>query len=598
MYLKKALKPNGRIYLTIVEKYRDPKDGKSKDRPVKVIGYADEYLDKYEDPVKHFKELAKKMTLEASEEKKKKLITKIIDLDEELSISDTEEKNLGYGFIKHIYKELEIDKFFKKKLEKEDTKLEVEKIFELLVFSRIINPGSKKYSYENKDFFFEKFDGFKLDDVYRALDIITKYDEELQRWIYDHSVTIYKRDLSATYFDCTNYYYDVSSPDEDEIDDEGNLLLKRYRKYGPEKNHRKDPIVELGLLMDGSGIPLSYGLFPGNESEKVHMLPIIKKAKINFGFQRTIVVADRGLNTSDNIYYLNGKNSSDNNQMDGYVYGQSIRSADKEFKDWCIKSEGYEDTIIEENGSAITFRHKSRIYPKKISVNVNIKGETKKKTITVDQKQMVYYSEKYAKKQRLEREKSINRAKDLIAHPKKYDRVSAKGASGYVRNIAYNEETGEIVSLNLKLDEEKIEEEKKYDGYYSIVTSELKMDDIRLREVYRGLAKIEETFKITKSELDTRPIYVTTNPHIEAHFTTCFTAIVLLRLLQNRLDNKYPAHQIINSLKKYRCIPEEKNIYRILSSDEILIECGKIFGSQDTTKKYRSREEIRRFLKY
>ena len=346
MYLKKALKPNGRIYLTIVEKYRDPKDGKSKDRPVKVIGYADEYLDKYEDPVKHFKELAKKMTQEASEEKKKKLITKIIDLDEELSISDTEEKNLGYGFIKHIYKELEIDKFFKKKLEKEDTKLEVEKIFELLVFSRIINPGSKKYSYENKDFFFEKFDGFKLDDVYRALDIITKYDEELQRWIYDHSVTIYKRDLSATYFDCTNYYYDVSSPDEDEIDDEGNLLLKRYRKYGPEKNHRKDPIVELGLLMDGSGIPLSYGLFPGNESEKVHMLPIIKKAKINFGFQRTIVVADRGLNTSDNIYYLNGKNSSENNQMDGYVYGQSIRSADKEFKDWCIKSEGYEDTIM------------------------------------------------------------------------------------------------------------------------------------------------------------------------------------------------------------------------------------------------------------
>ena len=138
MYLKKALKPNGRIYLTIVEKYRDPKDGKSKDRPVKVIGYADEYLDKYEDPVKHFKELAKKMTQEASEEKKKKLITKIIDLDEELSISDTEEKNLGYGFIKHIYKELEIDKFFKKKLEKEDTKLEVEKIFELLVFSSVI----------------------------------------------------------------------------------------------------------------------------------------------------------------------------------------------------------------------------------------------------------------------------------------------------------------------------------------------------------------------------------------------------------------------------------------------------------------------------
>ena len=598
MYLKKAVKPSGRIYMTIVEKYRDPESGKSKDKPIKVIGYADEYKDQYEDPVAHFKNLAKQMTLEAEEEKKKKLITKVIDLNEELTVRSSEEKNIGYGFIKQIYKELEIDRFFKKKLEKEDTSLPVEKIFELLVFSRIINPGSKKYTYENKDFLFEKFDGFSLDDVYRALDIITKYDEDLQRWIYDHSVTIYKRDISATYFDCTNYYYDVSSPDEDEKDDDGNLLLKRYRKYGPEKNHRKDPIIELGLLMDASGIPLSYGLFPGNESEKVNMLPIIKKAKINYGFQRTIVVADRGLNTSDNIYYLNGKNDSDDNQMDGYVYGQSIRSADKEFKDWCINPEGYEDTKIEENEETITFRHKSRIYPKKLNVNVEINGETKKKSVLVDQKQMVYYSEKYAKKQRLEREKSINRAKDLIAHPKKYDRVSAKGASGYVQNIAYNEETGEVVALNLKLDEEKIEEEKKYDGYYSIVTSELKMDDVKLREVYRGLARIEETFKITKSELDTRPIYVTTNPHIEAHFTTCFTAIVLLRLLQNRLDNKYPAHQILNSLKKYRCIPEDKNIYRILSTDEILIECGKAFGNQDTTKKYKSKEELRRFLRY
>ena len=464
MYLKRAVKPSGRIYMTIVEKYRDPVSGKSKDKPIKVIGYADEYKDQYEDPVAHFKKLAKQMTLEAEEEKKKKLITKVIDLSEELTVGSNEEKNIGYGFIKQIYKELEIDRFFKKKLEKEDTSLPVEKIFELLVFSRIINPGSKKYTYENKEFLFEKFDGFSLDDVYRALDIITKYDEDLQRWIYDHSVTIYKRDISATYFDCTNYYYDVSSPDEDEKDDDGNLLLKRYRKYGPEKNHRKDPIVELGLLMDASGIPLSYGLFPGNESEKVNMLPIIKKAKISYGFQRTIVVADRGLNTSDNIYYLNGKNDSDDNQMDGYVYGQSIRSADKQFKDWCINPEGYEDTKIEENGETITFRHKSRIYPKKLNVNVEINGETKKKTVLVDQKQMVYYSEKYAKKQRLEREKSINRAKDLIAHPKKYDRVSAKGASGYVQNIAYNEETGEVVALNLKLDEEKIEEEKKYDA--------------------------------------------------------------------------------------------------------------------------------------
>lgn len=595
MYLKISRNAKGRASLSICEKYRDPITRKPKDRIIRSLGFADTYDHLYDDPIAHFRDVVKQMN---EEQKHVSSLSVLIDMDEALVPDSSDLKNVGYGFIKRIYKALEIDKFWKGVTKKENTNIDLEKIFSLLVFMRIIRPGSKKDTYEHRDMLFESFEDIKLDDVYRALDYYTKYDAEFQVWLYDHSAPLYKRNIRTTYFDCTNYYYDISKPDIDELDEDGNILKKRYRKYGPEKNHRKDPIIEMGLLIDADAIPLSYGLFPGNESEKVNMLPIIKKAKSRFGLERTIVVADRGLNTSDNIFYLNGNNKKENNPRDGYVYGQSIRGADKEFKKWCIDPEGYQNDKITDGCDTIIFRHKSRIYPKTIHVNVDKDTDhPKKKEITVDQKQMVYYSQKYAEKQALERQRAIQRAEDLIRHPKKYDKVSAKGASGYVKNIAFNKETGEVIDLNLELDVEKIEEESKYDGYYSIVTSELNMSDIEIRKIYKGLSRIEETFRITKSELDTRPIHVTTNEHIESHFTTCFAAITLLRLLEISLGNKYPAPQIIESLRQFNCVNISSNIYRMTYTNEILKQCGTLHDI-DTGKKHRTKEEIRRILKY
>lgn len=595
MYLKISRNAKGRASLSICEKYRDPITRKPKDRIIRSLGFADTYDHLYDDPIAHFRDVVKQMN---EEQKHVSSLSVLIDMDEALVPDSSDLKNVGYGFIKRIYKALEIDKFWKGVAKKEKTNIDLEKIFSLLVFMRIIRPGSKKDTYEHRDMLFESFEDIKLDDVYRALDYYTKYDAEFQVWLYDHSAPLYKRNIRMTYFDCTNYYYDISKPDIDELDEDGNILKKRYRKYGPEKNHRKDPIIEMGLLIDADAIPLSYGLFPGNESEKVNMLPIIKKAKSRFGLERTIVVADRGLNTSDNIFYLNGNNKKENNPRDGYVYGQSIRGADKEFKKWCIDPEGYQNDKITDGCDTIIFRHKSRIYPKTIHVNVyKDTDHPKKKEITVDQKQMVYYSQKYAEKQALERQRAIQRAEDLIRHPKKYDKVSAKGASGYVKNIAFNKETGEVIDLNLKLDVEKIEKESKYDGYYSIVTSELNMSDIEIRKIYKGLSRIEETFRITKSELDTRPIHVTTNEHIESHFTTCFAAITLLRLLEISLGNKYPAPQIIESLRQFNCVNISSNIYRMTYTNEILKQCGALHDI-DTGKKHRTKEEIRRILKY
>ena len=309
--------------------------------------------------------------------------------------------------------------------------------------------------------------------------------------IWNNTKNKYNRDASNTYYDCTNYYFEINYNDEDLVDEEGNIIIKNYRKRGPEKNHRPEPIIELGLLMDANDIPLDYDLFPGNESEKLSLRPLVKQTKAKFDLGRTIVVADRGLNTSDNIFFLTGKNDKTNSG--GYIYGQSVRGADKEFKEWVLNQEGYiDDPCFNEDGSPemfrqmkfndeskligyekkqVYFKHKSRTYPKEITIKREGKRNTKVRT---DQKQMVYYSQKYADKQKRDRNQMIERAKDIIANPKKYDKLTAKGAKSYINNIKFVKDTGEVVDgldLSLKLD--KIAEEEKYDGYYSIVTRKM-----------------------------------------------------------------------------------------------------------------------------
>ena len=579
-------------------------NGKTKQKCIENLGRLDELQKQFDDPVSHFKKVAEERT---HEKKLSRKTSVTIDLASAMDTNEDNLKNAGYVVLKELYKQLALDRFWKNILKKTSIQYDLEAIFRLLVFSRILYPGSKMDTFQRKEIYFEEFQGFSLKDVYKALDLFDQYNEELQKWIYEHSSVVCERDMSTAYFDCTNYYFDIGRPDMDTFDDDGRPVDKKgnpaeikYRKRGPEKNHRPDPIVEMGLLMDKNGIPLAFDLFPGNESEKVHMRPIINRVKSQFDSGRVIFVADRGLNTSDNIYFLNGDNKAGHNPRDGYVYGQSVRGADAEFKAWVLKGDYKIEQLTDDDGREVTFTHKSRIHPKTIQVNVTVPGQKKKKkkNVSIDQKQMAYYSEKYAKKQKHDRDIMVARAKDLIAHPKKYDKVTAAGSGAYVQNIAFDRSTGEIVDgRELVLDEAKIAEEEKYDGYYSIVTSELKMSDHEMRETYKGLARIEESFKISKTEFESRPVFVWTNEHIEGHFATCFTALVLIRLLQAKLESKYPIGKTIESLRKYNCTQIDTTLYQFLYYDEILDECGKIFHLE-LNNRYRTREQIRRLLKY
>lgn len=593
LFIKKYKYKSGKIYCSIVDGYRV--NGKVKHNVIQKYGYLNELEEKYGDADKFLNDELIRL--------KKENISKFTfkgDMNQDNDFED-DTFNIGYSYLKKIFQELDIQSVLKEKQYSSKIEYSLSKACELLTYSRIINPGSIKYIYEHKNQFFEPFD-LSLDDLYRSLKPMLDCKENIFKTIWNTTKDNYNRDASTSFYDCTNYYFEIEYDDEDIKDDNGNIIKKGIRKRGPEKNHRPDPIVEMGLLLDSQGFPISYNIFPGNTSEKETLVPEIHNIKRRHDIDKVIVVADRGLNCSENMYKLSGLDLDKENR-DGYVYGQSIRGADQEFKDWVLKDDYIVDKIIDDDGNEIIFKHKSRIYPKKMYITRDDKGLTKsgnvkKQTITVDQKQMVYYSQKYADKQKRDRQMVIEKAKDLIKNPGSYTRATSYGAAGYINNIKFDKETGVVSNgSELSINQSKIEEEEKLDGYYSIVTSEENLTDLELRNIYKGLSKIEETFKITKSEFDARPINVRLEDHIDAHFLICFISLVIIRLLQHDINNKYTIKNILEKIKNFKCTHIAGNVYKCIGyKQEIQYLNRKL--QLDIDKKYNTRENIKKILKY
>lgn len=586
MYLKKSFnKKRNKTQLSFVQGYRT--DGKVKHKVIENLGYLEDYLDKYEDPVAHFQQIAKKCN--ARQEVPEAIE---VSLTEKLPDQCNSRKNLGYAIIKIIYAKLQIREFFQNKQRQLPVEYNLNSIFSLLIFNRFLFPSSKRNAYETKERFFDNFN-FSLDDVYRALGYFNRYSQELQKHLHARVCSLVGRDSEKAYYDVTNYYFEILYEDEDSPDTE----RKVKRKKGPSKEHRKDPIIQMGLLMDSNGIPMAFHTFSGNESEKTNMLPAVQRGKKDYEIGRIIVVADRGLNTSDNTSILSGTNASDEKNNDGYVYGQSIRGADSEFKKWVLESDGYV-TTIEKNkaGEDVPFKHKSRLYAKEITKKDS--NGTRRLKMKIYQKQMVYYSDKYAKKQKYEREKAVAKAKALIQNPANYTKATSYGCTAYINNISFSKETGEIVNgKELSINEEKIAEEALYDGYYSIVTSEKELSDKEIRDIYKGLWEIEESFKIIKSEFKTRPVFVSTEEHIQAHFLICFVTLLVMRVLEQFIGKCHSVRQIRNSLASYSCSYLDQNYYLFDYRDDVILTMEKTFGL-DLSKKIMSLSEIKRISTY
>lgn len=565
MYLKKSKYKNGRTFLSINESYRDPASKTNKNRSVMKIGYLDDLAGKYDDPVAHFKALAVKMT---EENESQNIMTLKIDTATHMDKNEDNVKNLGYIILSKIYHELEIDKYLLSRQRSAKFRYNTNSIMQLLVFARIIYPGSKLFAFNCKEAFFERFD-FKLEEVYRSLSFFSEHKEALQLWMHERVLKKYSRDTSLVYYDLTNYYFETDQQDG-------------FRMKGVCKEHRPDPIVQMGLFMDRNGIPVSYKLFAGNEADCMTLRPMISETARNYSLGRIIVVADKGVISSDNIWYtLSARN--------GYVFSYSVRKSDKAFKDYVLDQDGYRWNKDK------TFKIKSRLEPRTIKVTSSRGGKICKQ---VEEKQVIVYSDKYAEKARHDREQAVQKAKDLIKNPSRYDRVASYGAARYIKNLVFDKDTGEIMedAKNLLVfDEEKLKDEAVYDGYYAIVTSEIDMGDNEILDIYHGLWEIEETFKITKSTLETRPVYVSLKDHIEAHFLTCFIALVLVRLLEFKLDGKFTTEEIISSLKKYNCSLTEQNLYMFTHYSDVICDIGKMLG-MDLGLKYAPLKDIKNKL--
>jgi len=377
----------------------------------------------------------------------------------------------------------------------------------------------------------------------------------------------YGRDTSITYYDVTNYYFETDEQDE-------------LRRKGVSKEHRPDPIVQMGLFMDNSGLPISYQLFPGNNNDCTTLLPVIKRIRREYGIGKAVVVSDKGMNTQKNAYYLA-------NSRGGYVFSQSVRGGAKELKSYVLDETGYE-------WIGNDFKKKSRQFIRMVDFQDD-DGRTVKARII--EKQVVFYSRDYDLKAKADREPAVKKARALIQNPSNFNKYNTYGSAKYIKHIEFDKETGEILKAQsvLSFNEALLADEEKLDGYYLIVTSRHNATDDWVIDTYKGLWRIEETFKVTKSEPETRPVFVSTEDHIQAHFLTCFIALVIIRILQHKLQNRFSAEAILNSLANACCSNVQGNLFIFDYYDDVLALIGSSLGI-DFGVKFRSRAEIKNII--
>ena len=529
-------------YLVIEKKYWDKESKKSKTEHYKTLGYVADLMKDNADPISHFRDEVGKMN---EIKKAQGRITLDIDMNVELPADCHARYNLGYAAILKIYHELELDRFFNNKARHEAFEYNTDSIMKLLVITRMLHPSSKSSSFDYRKMYFERFD-FELHDVYRALSHFSKIGTDCQKHISGQIQSKFGRDTSLMYFDVTNLYFEIDKTDN-------------LRKRGKEKNNRPDPIVQFALAMDADGVPLFYKQFPGNTHDSKTFIPVFKEVCIRFAPGRVIAVADMGCTSSDNIYFLKG--GGRDKRVNGYVFSFSIRKGSEPFKKYVLEQAGYTDKDGRPLGSDYDFKIKSRFDVRDIRVTMS---NGSKKKVLIDEKQVVFWSEKYALKAQAERDECIKKAQDILADPKKYNKDTAHGGAAYIKNIIFDKKTGEIIEeagKNLLFDSEKAAEDALYDGYYCIVTSELDMADRRVIEIYRGLSDMEDNFKVVKSNMDIRPVYLSREERIDAHILTCFISLTILRLIQKKTCYHFTPEKIIDTLNNISCSLEGDNVY-------------------------------------
>ena len=465
------------------------------------------------------KEQARIETLKYKREKEEKQIKLTFHADRPLDYDKQVFYRGGYLFLQSIYYQLQINKICRKLKQKHKFKYDINAILSDLIYARILEPCSKRSSYKAASEFLEK-PSYKLHDVYRALDVLGAECDLIQAELYKNSHFLGARNDKVLYYDCSNYYFEIEQED-------GN------KKYGKSKEHRPNPIIQMGLFMDGDGIPLAFSTFAGNANEQTSLKPLEKKILGEFGCQKFIYCSDAGLG-SESIREYNHMGER------AYIVTQSIKKLKKEEKEWALDPQGFkkvsDDTpvdITKLDSSDKGLYYKDEPYT------------TKK----LHQRLIITYSPKYAAYQRTIRDKQVERAQKMLdSGNTKKNRKNPNDPARFIEKTAVTPE-GEAADIKYSLDEKKIAEETLYDGLYAVCTDLLDDNVADILKVSEGRWQIEECFRIMKTDFSARPVYLQDENRIQAHFLICFLALTIYRFLEKKMDLKYTCEELLETLK-------------------------------------------------
>ena len=425
----------------------------------------------------------------------------------------------GYLFLQSFYYQLQMNKICRKLKQKYKFKYDINAILSDLIYARILEPCSKRSSYKVASEFLEK-PSYELHDVYRALDVLGTECDLIQAEVYKNSPFLGERNDKILYYDCSNYYFEIEQED-------GN------KKYGKSKEHRPNPIIQMGLFMDGDGIPLAFSLFPRNANEQISLKPLEKKVLEDFGCQKFIYCSDVGLGS---------KSIREYNHMGerAYIVTQSIKKLKKDEKEWALNPHGFK-RVSDDAPVDIT-----KLSEDDKGLYYKDEPYTTKK---LHQRLIITYSPKYALYQKSIRDKQIERAQKMLdSGNTKKNRKNPNDPARFIGTLAVTKE-GEAADVKHYLDENKISEEGQYDGFYAVCTDLLddEVDDIL--KVSEGRWQIEECFRIMKTDFSARPIYLQDENRIKAHFLICFLALTIYRFLEKKLGSKYTCEKLLDTLK-------------------------------------------------
>lgn len=430
--------------------------------------------------------------------------------------------NAGYLFLQQIYHELGLHKICKKITNKYKFDFDLNSILSRLIYGRIIFPASKLATYQLSKRFIEQ-PNFELQHIYRALEVIAKESDFIQSKLYSNSLKISKRNTGVLYYDCTNYFFEIEQEDG-------------LKQYGVSKEHRPNPIVQMGLFMDGDGIPLAFSINKGNTNEQVTLTPLEKQILSDFNLSKFIVCTDAGLASTDNRKF-------NDKEERAFITTQSIKKLKKHLKEWALDSCGWNlnnDMKTYDISELDEEKYKDKIFYKERWI----------KEDGLEQKLIVTYSIKYRNYQRRIRNNQIERAQKTIdTNPTK---LKKNNQNDYKRFISKTHCTsnGEIAEKEIfSIDTELIKKEEDFDGFYAVCTN-LEDDASEIIKVNKRRWEIEECFRIMKSEFKARPVYLSRDDRVEAHFTTCFIALIIYRLLEKKLGEKYTCHEILTKLRE------------------------------------------------